>query len=194
MSFVNIKGKIQYGEKEVSTLLQYKVKGEDIELNALEFNEIPQNIAMYNTLFTSMCEATGQGETTTPSPAKPNKEEPKLLFEGKFASAFRQGIVHVSGDASPIGSFFDSQENVTWKKINETQWVVTWAKKDPMRSQENTMLFLFEKVGSGKEKGIILHRVVNNEIELSRGEVQDIADTLLRNGTILRDAQKQSKK
>lgn len=54
--YVNVKGTILYQEKEIEALIQYKVNGDTFEFNALEFNEIPQNMFMYSGLINKMYE------------------------------------------------------------------------------------------------------------------------------------------
>lgn len=54
--YINISGKIEYYKKETNILLQYKVKDNSFEFNALEFNDIPQNIFIYNALIEKMYE------------------------------------------------------------------------------------------------------------------------------------------
>jgi len=54
--YVNVKGSIMLHEKEVEALIQYKVDGDYFELNALEFNGVPQNMFMYSGLIDKMYE------------------------------------------------------------------------------------------------------------------------------------------
>lgn len=62
--YVNIKGNINYRDKTIKMLLQYKVDGNNFELQALEFNGIPQNLFIYSALMTKML---GEKELTTKS-------------------------------------------------------------------------------------------------------------------------------
>ncbi len=57
-TLVNISGNIMFMEKEVKALLQFVVNNEDstFEVNALEFNNIPQNLFMINGLLSKMFE------------------------------------------------------------------------------------------------------------------------------------------
>lgn len=54
--YVNIVGTIKYHEKDIRMALQYKINGNKFELNALEFNDIPQNLLMYGALIEKMYE------------------------------------------------------------------------------------------------------------------------------------------
>lgn len=54
--YVNVKGTILYQEKEIEAIIQYKVNKDTFEFNALEFNEIPQNMFMYFGLINKMYE------------------------------------------------------------------------------------------------------------------------------------------
>lgn len=54
--YVNIVGTIKYYEKDTKMALQYKINGNSFELNALEFNDIPQNLFIYGALMQKMYE------------------------------------------------------------------------------------------------------------------------------------------
>jgi hypothetical protein len=55
--YVNITGGITYDDKPIEAAIQYKVVSEErFEFNALEFNGIPQNPLVADTLLTAMCE------------------------------------------------------------------------------------------------------------------------------------------
>lgn len=57
-SFVNIKGGIYLHEKPIDALLQFEINDDEtLHINALEFNDIPQNQFMAVGLIESMCEA-----------------------------------------------------------------------------------------------------------------------------------------
>jgi len=55
-TYVNIKGNIEYLDKEIEMLLQFKIIGDTFEYNALEFNGIPQDNLMYFALIEAMYE------------------------------------------------------------------------------------------------------------------------------------------
>lgn len=52
--YVNITGTVKYYERDTEIALQYKINGNSFELNALEFNGVPQNLFMYGALMEEM--------------------------------------------------------------------------------------------------------------------------------------------
>ena len=55
-SYVNLNGDITLHEKPVKALIQFKLNQDDtFEFQSIEFNDIPQNMIMANTLLTLMC-------------------------------------------------------------------------------------------------------------------------------------------
>jgi hypothetical protein len=56
-NYVNVTGDITYVEKKVKALIQFKVdkNNNSFEVNAVEFNEVPQSIFITNGLLESMC-------------------------------------------------------------------------------------------------------------------------------------------
>lgn len=56
-SYVNLTGKILLHDKKVNLAIQYKLNPDGtFEFNAMELNEIPQNLIMYSTLLEKMYE------------------------------------------------------------------------------------------------------------------------------------------
>lgn len=52
--YVNITGTIKYYERDTKIILQYKINGNTFELNAIEFNDVPQNFFVYEALIEKM--------------------------------------------------------------------------------------------------------------------------------------------
>lgn len=56
-TYVNVRGKILYGDLEVEVILQYLVKSNGtFSFNAMEMDGVPQNIYVYNMLIQKMYE------------------------------------------------------------------------------------------------------------------------------------------
>lgn len=58
VAFVNAEGKITYADKEVTAVLQFQISkdGKTFQVNALEFNGVPQNQLMINGLLAKIYE------------------------------------------------------------------------------------------------------------------------------------------
>tara|TARA_B100000989_G_C19453748_1_gene432986 strand:+ start:532 stop:924 length:393 start_codon:yes stop_codon:yes gene_type:complete len=54
-TFINVSGGINYAEKNVNAILQFIVKGDSFQFNALEFNGVPQNNFLAAALLSKMC-------------------------------------------------------------------------------------------------------------------------------------------
>jgi hypothetical protein len=54
--YVNVKGNITYLEKEITALIQFSLNKPSFSVRSLEFNEIPQNQLILNTLLKTMCD------------------------------------------------------------------------------------------------------------------------------------------
>ena len=55
-SYVNLNGDITFHEKPVTALIQFKLNQDDtFEFQAIEFNDVPQNMLIANALLTKMC-------------------------------------------------------------------------------------------------------------------------------------------
>ena len=55
-SYVNLNGDITFHEKSVTALIQFKLNQDDtFKYQAIEFNDVPQNMIIANALLTKMC-------------------------------------------------------------------------------------------------------------------------------------------